>query len=100
MNECDIGVGSVVLSKQGRDKGNYFLVVATGSGVVYLADGGIRKLSSPKKKNVKHVSFSGVMLTAIAQKLANHAKVFDSEVKSALRQLNHQQGDSECQKTM
>ena len=94
MNECDIGVGSVVLSKQGRDKGNYFLVVAVQNGVVYLADGGMRKLAAPKKKNVKHVSNSGVCLTAIAQKLANKTKVFDSEVKSALRQLNQHQGES------
>ena len=100
MNQCDIGVGSVVLSKQGRDKGNYFLVVAVGDGVVYLADGGMRRLSAPKKKNVKHVSDSGVRLDNIAQKLANKSKVFDSEVKSALRQLNQHQGESECQKTM
>ena len=91
MNDSDIGVGSVVLSKQGRDKGHYFLVTATAHGVVYLADGGMRKLASPKKKNVKHVSNSGVNLENIAQKLLNNQKVFDSEVKSALRQLNQQE---------
>ena len=50
MNECDMRVGSIVLSTQGRDKGNYFLVVAVEKGFVYLADGGMRKLSQPKKK--------------------------------------------------
>lgn len=101
MNECDISVGSVVLSKQGRDKGGYFLVTATGNGVVFLADGGTRKLAAPKKKNIKHVSDSGVRLEAIAQKLAEGRKVFDSEVKSALRQLNQREtGESVCQKTM
>lgn len=91
MNECDIVVGSVVLSKQGRDKGKYFLVTAVGKDVVFLADGGMRKLASPKKKNVKHVSDSGVKLDAIAEKLHSGKKVFDSEVKSALRQLNQQE---------
>lgn len=91
MNECDIVVGSVVLSKQGRDKGKYFLVTAVGKDVVFLADGGMRKLASPKKKNVKHVSDSGVKLDAIAEKLCSGKKVFDSEVKSALRQLNQQE---------
>ena len=91
MNDSDIGIGSVVLSKQGRDKGHYFLVTARASGVVFLADGGMRKLASPKKKNVKHVSDSGVKLESIAQKLLNNQKVFDSEVKSALRQLNQQE---------
>ena len=90
MNEYDIRVGSVVLSTQGRDKGIYFLVVSVGKGFVFLADGGMRKLNAPKKKNVKHVSFSGVMLEAIAEKLTTGKKVFDSEVKSALRQFNQQ----------
>lgn len=91
MNEYDIGVGSVVLSKQGRDKGLYFVVTSVDKkGFVYLADGGMRKLASPKKKNVKHVSYSGVTLNSIAEKLCNDKKVFDSEVKSALRQFNQQ----------
>ena len=89
MNES-INVGSVVLSTQGRDKGMYFVVVAVGRDVVYLADGGMRKLNAPKKKNVKHVSDSGAALENIAGKLAEGKKVFDSEVKSALRQFNQQ----------
>lgn len=90
MNEGNIVVGSVVLSKQGRDKGGYFLVTAVDDkrGFVYLADGGMRKLNSPKKKNIKHVSYSGVCLSLIADKLRLDKKVFDSEVKSALRQFN------------
>ncbi len=90
MNEYDIRVGSVVLSKQGRDKDMYFLVVSVGKGFVYLADGGMRKLSAPKKKNIKHVSNSGVFLDVIADKITTGKKVFDSEVKSALRQFIQQ----------
>ena len=87
MNECDMRVGSIVLSTQGRDKGNYFLVVAVEKGFVYLADGGMRKLSQPKKKNVRHV------VDAIAVKLLAEQKVFDSEVKSALRQFQQESGE-------
>ena len=87
MNE-NLDIGAVVLSTQGRDKGMYCVVVAVGNGVVYLADGGMRKLAAPKKKNVKHVSHSGVTLESIATKLTEGKKVFDSEVKSALRQFN------------
>ena len=86
----DVQIGSVVLSTQGRDKGMYFVVVAKDKDLYYLADGGMRKLKSPKKKNVKHVSDSGVVLESIAVKLAEGKKVFDSEVKSALRQFNQQ----------
>ena len=84
----NIGIGSVVLSTQGRDKGMYFVVTSVGKDVVYLADGGMRKLNAPKKKNVKHVSFTGAVLESIAVKFAEGKKVFDSEVKSALRQFN------------
>lgn len=90
MNDNDVRVGSIVLSTQGRDKGMYFVVTSINKGFVYLADGGMRKLNAPKKKNVKHVSQSGVTLETIAQKLASNKKVFDSEVKSALRQFNQQ----------
>ena len=85
-----IGVGSVVLSTQGRDKGMYFVVTSVSKDAIYLADGGMRKLAAPKKKNVKHVSDSGVVLDSIASKLTEGKKVFDSEVKSALRQFNQQ----------
>ena len=92
MNEIDIKIGGVVMSTQGRDKGMYFVVVNVDfkRGYVYLADGGMRKLNAPKKKNVKHVSDSGTVLETIAFKLQTNKKVFDSEVKSALRQFNQQ----------
>ena len=83
-----ISIGSVVLSTQGRDKGMYFVVTKVGKDAIYLADGGMRKLNAPKKKNFKHVSDSGVVLESIASKLTEGKKVFDSEVKSALRQFN------------
>ncbi len=86
----NIVTGSVVMSTQGRDKDMYFVVVGVGDGVVYLADGGMRRLASPKKKNIKHVSDSGTVLETIAQKLTEGRKVFDSEVKSALRQFCQQ----------
>ncbi len=85
-----IQVGSVVLSTQGRDKGMYFVVTDVENNAVYLADGGMRRLASPKKKNLKHVSDSGVRLEAIAAKLSEGKKVFDSEVKSALRIFGQQ----------
>lgn len=85
-----ISIGSVVLSTQGRDKGMYFVVTSVTKDAIYLADGGMRKLASPKKKNIKHVSNSGVVLEVIAQKFTEGKKVFDSEVKSALRQFNQQ----------
>ncbi len=80
------------MSTQGRDKGMFFVVVNVDvkKGYVYLADGGMRKLNAPKRKNLKHVSNSGTVLNNIADKFNTGKKVFDSEVKSALRQFNQQ----------
>lgn len=86
MKENNIVVGSVVLSKMGRDKGNYFVVVAVGNSV-YICDGDRHRLASPKKKNPKHLSDTGTVLELIANKLANNKKVFDSEINSAIRQF-------------
>lgn len=88
-------VGSIVLSKQGRDKGMYFVVVALDDSYAYLSDGGMRKLSSPKKKNLRHLSNTGTVLQVIAEKLLSSKKVFDSEVKSALRQYNQQNKENQ-----
>ncbi len=51
-------IGSIVTSKAGRDKGRTFVVTATeGEEFVMLADGETRRVSRPKKKKLKHLSF-------------------------------------------
>lgn len=90
-----IQIGSVVLSTQGRDKGKYFVITAIDDKAVYLVDGGMRRLASPKRKNPRHVSDSGVRLDTIAAKLIDGKKVFDSEIKSALRQFGSNQQEKQ-----
>jgi len=50
----EIGVGQVVFSKCGRDKGRAFVVLSVEDGYVFLADGQLRPLNRPKKKKAKH----------------------------------------------
>jgi len=88
MNQCKLTVGDVVLSKKGRDAGSYFMVVMLQGDFVYVADGNKHVLSKAKKKNVKHLSYANAHLDGISDKLHKGLKVFDSEVKSALRQFN------------
>ena len=84
-----IEVGAVVLSRQGRDKGNYFICVKVGGETeVFLADGEIHKLQKPKRKNVKHVKPNGIIAEAVKEKFAAGKKVFDSEVRKFLRPFN------------
>lgn len=49
-------VGDIVLSKAGRDKNKFMVVVREEGEFLYLADGKVRKLSSPKKKRIKHIA--------------------------------------------
>ncbi len=51
-----IRVGSVVISKAGRDKGKKLIVVEMESDEYALvADGGLRKVEKPKKKKLRHL---------------------------------------------
>ena len=84
-----IRIGSVVYSKRGRDAGGYFMVSEIrDADFVFIADGHTHKLARPKKKNIKHLKNSGHVLEGIAEKLIAGKKVFDSEVRCALRSFN------------
>jgi len=50
--------GTVVISLAGRDKGRYLVVISSEEGYVYLADGKLRSVASPKKKSIKHISIT------------------------------------------
>ena len=57
-----INVGSVVKANAGRDGGGFFVVIATEKSYCFIADGKSRKLSNPKRKNMKHVSSTDSMI--------------------------------------
>lgn len=49
-------LGSVVLSLCGRDKGRMLVVVGIiDDSYVYVADGRLRRVESPKRKKIKHI---------------------------------------------
>ena len=51
----DIGPGSIVYSKAGRDKGGYFIVMSQTGEYISICDGKGRKTDKPKRKKIKHV---------------------------------------------
>ena len=51
-------VGKIVYSLSGRDKGKYLVVINCDNNYVFVADGKERKLQSPKRKNIKHISLT------------------------------------------
>ena len=62
-----VKIGDLVLSKAGRDKGEYFLVVSVEGSYASIVNGKQRKVLNPKKKNIKHLE---TVLTANKKELA------------------------------
>lgn len=52
----NITIGSVVKCLAGREKNSFYVAVGIHDGFVEIADGKERKLESPKRKNIKHIS--------------------------------------------
>lgn len=85
----EIRIGQVVVSIAGRDKGSYFIISKIlENGYVEIIDGKYRKLSSPKKKKIKHLKLKLQVLTKIAEKIENNQTIFDSEIRSGLKAFN------------
>ncbi|MDD6214893.1 MAG: KOW domain-containing RNA-binding protein [Firmicutes bacterium] len=77
----DIGRGSLVYSRAGRDKGGLFLVLAADEDNVYLADGVTRRVSKPKKKKRKHINKTNTVLEL------DFENISDSAVRKALASI-------------
>ena len=82
-------LGRVVFSTAGRDAGRFYLIVEIVDSVfVKIADGDQRRIDSPKLKKIKHLRFQHEVFDKIGDKLAEGKKVFDAEIKRALRNYN------------
>jgi ribosomal protein L14E/L6E/L27E len=76
----------VAESAAGRDKGRLFVIIGIiDEQYVYIADGDLRIKDRPKKKKLRHLRLRPEILQPIAEKLKGGLKVFDAEIRSALR---------------
>lgn len=82
---CDC-IGKVVLSKAGRDKGRFFIIVGiSDENHVYISDGGLRPLERPKKKKFRHLVFLSHGYCDMENLLGTHQKTANSIIKSFLQ---------------
>lgn len=82
----DLRIGQIVKSKAGRDKNKVFIVSSIlDEQYVLVCDGDLRKLSSPKKKKVKHLVIYNTVLTEFADKLQSNENLDDAYVKKLLK---------------
>lgn len=90
MNELPC-IGSVVISKAGRDADRFFVVIAHSDDKkhVLVADGALRKVDNPKRKKLKHISIKDVVIPVIKETLEAGGKVYDYELRSHLNALGY-----------
>ncbi len=80
----DAHPGEIVYATAGRDKGKCFLIISEEKDYVYLADGKQRKVGTPKKKKVKHITATGFVDDFIANRLNTVGKITNKEARSSL----------------
>ncbi len=91
----NVVLGQVVYSKAGRDEGKIFLVTKiVDANYVYISDGDLRRLENPKKKKVKHLVVTKVIMDNIAQKLSAEFKLTNAEIRKALADLREDAADN------
>lgn len=76
-----------IISKAGRDKGALYVLKEQAGEYVYLVNGISRPLSSPKKKNKKHIQPIDTVDNEIKQKLLCGEEIFDKEIRTAIIQF-------------
>ena len=47
--------GKLAQSKSGHDKGSYYVIIKEEEADLYLADGRLKTVEKPKRKNKKHI---------------------------------------------
>ncbi len=85
----NFSAGDIVLSKAGRDKNKYFIVLETvDENFVMIADGDVRKVDSPKRKKCKHLENTGNKSEFIKEKLGEGVRVTNPDLKKELAEYN------------
>ena len=86
-------VGTLAISKSGHDKGRIYVIVAEEGSRVLLADGELRGIGNPKKKNIRHIQPILHLPPETAELLKDMAAITDLEIKRALKIYRRNQED-------
>jgi len=80
--------GLFAISKSGHDKGNLYVIVREEKEYVYVADGKLKLLEKPKKKNKKHIQIinkKAVELIANDSNVKSDKLTNNEEIKRAIK---------------
>ncbi|MFC4323816.1 KOW domain-containing RNA-binding protein [Litchfieldia salsa] len=94
MNDSDSSprIGQFVLIKQGRDVGQFAVIVdILDDRFVLLADGDKRKFKNPKKKNVNHLEFFDFVSPEVQSSINETGRVTNGKLRFALTKFVNEQ---------
>ena len=84
-------IGEVVCSKAGRDKNKYFIVTKIIDELfIEICDGKLRKLDKPKRKKIKHLKGTDVIIESLSDRIVTDQKVTNSDLRRAISEYETQ----------
>ncbi len=90
--------GKLAISISGHDKQQVYVIIQEEDAFVYLADGVLKSVGHPKKKNKKHIQIIKQIPGELAELLTEPFE--DLRVKRAIKLYMKKQEENECQKQM
>ena len=86
-------LGAAVISKCGRDVGRpAFIVGWSAENTALIADGKLRTVERPKKKNIRHISFTKLRHFELHKKLSEGEPVTNRMIREGLAAYGEQIG--------
>lgn len=77
--------GKLAISKSGHDKDHLYVIIKEETECVYLADGILKTVEHPKKKNKKHIQIIKQIPEEVASLITDRNEFLDLEVKRAIK---------------
>ena len=85
-----VQLGSLVLSKAGRDKDRYFIIIGiVDSNHVNIADGDLRKIENPKMKKLIHLKLVEECVPNLAEHLNKNSKLTNAMLRKLLKDIDY-----------
>jgi len=78
-------VGKFAISKSGHDKGSIYVIVKEEADSVFLADGRLKLVEKPKRKNKKHIQIIKKLPDKIIEVLKDQENFQNETIKRAIK---------------
>ena len=85
-------IGDIVLSRAGRDKDHYFVIMSLDEVFAQVCDGDLHKTDKPKKKKLKHLKKTDGFSQYIKDKILEDSKVTNTELRRAISEFEETLG--------